>query len=325
MKPRSYLFIAVSLAVLLITPGLIPTYITYVLCTIGIYYIVGLAMNLLVAQAGQISIGHAAFWALGAYGSALLVTRLQLPFEVAVLGCGALAAFFGLLVAIPAMRVQGHYLAIATLAFSMVVERTLHEWESLTGGRSGMFVPRPSLLGTELGSDTTYYYVIVAVALFFTWIAYNLQRSPTGRALQALKLSSTAASSCGINRPRSLVTVFVLSAFMTGVSGGLFGHLVGYLSVSSFTLAISLSFLTMIVIGGLGRLLGAFIGAAFVVMMPEFMRNLAEAQMVVYGTTLILVMLFLPQGLISLPKKIRALVVRPKSSSPITYAVGEKQ
>ncbi|SEL40052.1 amino acid/amide ABC transporter membrane protein 2, HAAT family [Roseovarius nanhaiticus] len=310
MSLKNKLIYPVLLAALVIAPVLAPGYMVYILCMIGIYYIVGLAMNVLVAQAGQISIGHAAFWALGAYGAAVLVTRFDIPFEIAILCGGLLAAVFGLLVAIPAMRVQGHYLAIATLAFSMVVERTLHEWETVTGGRSGMFVPRPSVLGTELVSDMPYFYLIMLISLIFTWMIYNLQRAPSGRALQALRLSPTAASSSGVNRRASLVTVFVLSAFMTGISGGLFAHLVGYLSVSSFTLAVSLSFITMIVIGGAGRLMGAFIGAAFVTLMPEFMRGLAEAQMVAYGVILILVVLFLPEGLAGLTRRIAAALSR---------------
>ncbi|MEQ8366903.1 MAG: branched-chain amino acid ABC transporter permease [Roseicyclus sp.] len=325
MSLKNKLISPILLAVLLVVPVIVPGYMVYILCAIGIYYIVGLAMNVLVAQAGQISIGHAAFWALGAYGAAVLVTRYNVPFEVAILCGGLLAAVFGFLVAIPAMRVQGHYLAIATLAFSMVVERTLHEWESVTGGRSGMFVPRPSVIGTELVDDRSYYYVIVLISLIFTWMIYNLQRAPSGRALQALKLSPTAASSCGVNRRGSLVTVFVLSAFMTGISGGLFAHLVGYLSVSSFTLAVSLSFITMIVIGGAGRLAGAYIGAAFVVLMPEFMRGLAEAQMVVYGVVLILVILFLPEGLAGIPGRIKSLLSRTQGGGiPVANQQGEK-
>ncbi|MBY6058792.1 MULTISPECIES: branched-chain amino acid ABC transporter permease [Leisingera] len=323
MNLKNKLIYPVLLAALLIVPVLVPGYMIYILCMIGIYYMVGLAMNVLVAQAGQISIGHAAFWALGAYGAAVLVTRFNVPFEIAILCGGLLAAVFGLLVAIPAMRVQGHYLAIATLAFSMVVERTLHEWETVTGGRSGMFVPRPSLLGIELTSDMSYYYLIVLISLVFTLIIYNLQRAPSGRALQALKLSPTAASSCGVNRRSSLVTVFVLSAFMTGISGGLFAHLVGYLSVSSFTLAVSLSFITMIVIGGAGRLMGAFIGAVFVTLMPEFMRGLAEAQMVAYGVILILVVLFLPEGLAGLPRRIAAALSRSPGDVPVPSKIGD--
>lgn len=323
MSLNSKLVYAVLLAAILIAPVLTPGYVTYILCAIGIYYIVGLAMNVLVAQAGQISIGHAAFWALGAYGASILDTRFGVTFEIAIFCGGILAAVFGFVVAIPAMRVQGHYLAIATLAFSMVIERGLHEWESVTGGRSGMFVPRPSVLGVELVSDASYYYVIVLVSLIFTWIIYNIQRAPSGRALQALRLSPTAASSCGVNRRKSLVTVFVLSAFMTGISGGLFAHLVGYLSVSSFTLAVSLSFITMIVIGGAGRLMGAFIGAAFVTVMPEFMRGLAEAQMVAYGVILILVILFIPEGLAGIPRRIGLLWAPSRGSVPLSSKNGD--
>lgn len=317
MIAKNKLPILLFLAAALIAPLISPLFLIYVLCTIWIYYIVGLSMSLLVSQAGQISIGHAAFWAIGAYASAVCVTRFGLPFELAVLTGGFIAAVFGVLVAVPAMRVQGHYLAIATLAFSMVVERVLHEWESVTGGRTGMFVPRPSLFGFEITTDTYYYYLILAVALVFTWISFNLQNSPTGRALKALNLSSTAASSCGVNRRRSLVTVFSLSAFIAGISGGLFAHLVGYLSVSSFTLAVSLSFLTMIVIGGVNRLSGVFIGAAFLALTPEFMRGLAEAQMVVYGALLIFIVLVLPEGLVGLPQRIAKLLSkRPREDAP---------
>ncbi len=293
-------------------PWLGGSYVDFILCTIAAYFIVALALNILVAQAGQVSIGHAAFWALGAYGSAILVTKVGFPFLLGVIAGGVIAGLFGLLVAIPALRVQGHYLAIATLAFALVIEQVLHEWEGLTGGRTGMFVPRPSFFGAELLADQYYYYVIVAVGALFAWAAHNLKRFPSGRALMALRLSPTAAQCCGISRSRSLITAFVLSAFLTGISGALYAHLVGYLSVSTFTLTASLSFLTMIVIGGLGRLSGAVLGAAFLALAPELMRDMGEAQMVVYGVILVVVMLTLPGGLASLPERVASLFARPQ-------------
>lgn len=322
MVSRRNITALVTAIVVLALPLLGGGYVDFILCTIAAYFIVALAMNLLVAQAGQISIGHAAFWALGAYGSAILVTNLGVPFVLAVLGGGAIAAVFGLLVAIPALRVQGHYLAIATLAFALVVGQILHEWEGLTGGRTGMFVPRPSLFGVEILQDEIYYYVLVAVGAFLAWTMHNLERTPTGRALMALRLSPTAAEASGISRTRSLVTAFFLSALLTGVSGALYAHLVGYLSVSTFTLTTSLSFLTMIVVGGLGRLSGAFLGAAFLALAPEFMRDLGEAQMVVYGLILVLVMLLLPGGLASLPERVVRLFTRPRAGATEPPAAG---
>ncbi|MFZ5792136.1 MAG: branched-chain amino acid ABC transporter permease [Pseudomonadota bacterium] len=305
MRFRNALLLALTAALIMALPWFGRAYLSFVLCTVAVYFIVALALNLLVAQAGQISIGHAAFWALGAYGTAILVTKLNLPFVVGVLGGGAVAGLLGALVAIPALRLQGHYLAIATLGFALFIQQVLHEWEGLTGGRAGMFVPRPELGGYELSSDIQYYYLLVAVCIVLAWMSWNLNRSRTGRALMALRMSSTAAASCGINRTRSLITVFALSAFLTGISGALYAHLVGYLSVSTFTLGTSLSFLTMIVVGGIGRLSGALAGALFLTLAPEYLREFGDAQMVLYGLILVLVMLFLPGGIVSLPQRLR--------------------
>jgi branched-chain amino acid transport system permease protein len=306
MRSRSALLLALAAALIVALPWFGRAYLSFVLCTIAVHFIVALALNLLVAQAGQISIGHAAFWALGAYGTAILVTKLNLPFLVGVLGGGAVAGLIGAMVAIPALRLQGHYLAIATLGFALFVQQVLHEWEGLTGGRAGMFVPRPELAGYELSTDFQYYYVLVAVCAVLAWMSRNLARSRTGRALMALRMSATAAASCGIDRARNLIMVFALSAFLTGVSGALYAHLVGYLSVSTFTLGTSLSFLTMIVVGGVGRLSGALAGAVFLTLAPEYLRGFGDAQMVLYGLILVLVMLFLPGGIVSLPQRLGA-------------------
>ena len=300
LTPRT---IAASL-VLLILVGLplgLGNYGYYILAVIMIYAMVALGLNVLIGMGGQISIGHAGFWALGAYASALSVIKLGLPFLLGVAVGGAVAAAFGALVALPALRVQGHYLAIATLGFALVVQQVLFEWEWLTGGRQGLFVPRPSLFGVELASDFGYYYLLLALFLLLAWMTGNFAKSHTGRSLMALKMSSIPAECCGIPRPKHIIIAFVVSAFFTGVSGALYAHLLGHLSTETFSLAASLSFLTMAVIGGLNSRAGALLGGTYLALAPEVLREFKDAQMVIYGVTLVMFMQFLPGGLISLP------------------------
>jgi branched-chain amino acid transport system permease protein len=289
-----------SLLLLLAAPLALGNYGYYILAILMIYAMVALSLNILIGMGGQISIGHAGFWALGAYASALSVTKLGMPFLAGVAAGGAVAGLFGALVALPALRVQGHYLAIATLGFALFVQQTLFEWEWLTGGRQGLFVPRPSLFGVSLDSDFGYYYLLLGIFLLLSWIAGNFARSHTGRSLAALRMSSVAAECCGIVRPKHIIIAFAMSAFFTGVSGALYGHLLGHLSTETFSLAVSLSFLTMAVIGGLHSRAGALLGGTYLALAPEVLREFKDAQMVIYGVALILCVQFLPRGLISL-------------------------
>jgi branched-chain amino acid transport system permease protein len=288
-----------GLAALLVLPLFVSNYGYFILATTMVYALVALSLNVLIGMAGQISIGHAGFWALGAYASAIAMERFGVPFVLAVLLAGAVAAAFGALVALPALRVSGHYLAIATLAFALVVQQVLFEWESVTGGRQGLAVPRPSL-GAELESDFSYYYFLLALFLLAAWMVRNLRRSFTGRSFMALRMSAVAAQCAGISRARHIILAFAISAFLTGVSGALYGSLIGRLSTETFSLTASLSFLTMAVIGGLGREAGALLGALFLALAPEVLRELKDAEMVVYGLILVLCMQFLPNGLVSL-------------------------
>jgi len=275
-------------------------YSNFLLATILVYTLVAMSLRILTGFGGQVSIGHAGFWAIGAYTSGLLVVKLGMPFLVGMLLSGIIAAIFGALVALPALRVRGHYLAIATLAFAFFIQQGLFEWESLTGGRHGLYVPRPEILGITLETDLAYNCFLLPVVILFGWITENFRKSHTGIALNALKMSNIAGQTAGISRTHHLFVAFMMSAFYTGVSGALYAHLIGYLSTETFTLGVSLSFLTMAVIGGFGSFLGPILGAVFLTLSPEIFRELKSAQMVVYGVTLVLCMRFLPGGLASL-------------------------
>ncbi len=299
-----------TILVLIALPFGLGNYGYYILASIMIYAMVALSLNVLIGMGGQISIGHAGFWALGAYGSAIVITKLGLPFLVGVAAGGIIAAAFGVLVALPALRVQGHYLAIATLGFALFIQQVLFEWELLTGGRQGLFVPRPALFGYELNSDFSYYYLLLAMFLLLAWWTGNFARSVTGRSLMALRMSSVAAECCGISRPKHIIIAFATSALFTGISGALYGSLIGHLSSETFSLAVSLSFLAMAVIGGLHSRAGALLGGVYLAVAPELLREFADAQMVIYGATLIVFMQFLPGGLVSLADTVRAVAWR---------------
>ncbi|HEY5896711.1 MAG TPA: branched-chain amino acid ABC transporter permease [Burkholderiales bacterium] len=297
-----YLWMA-TIAALVLIPLFVSNYGWYLLAVTMVYALVALSLSILVGMAGQISIGHAGFWALGAYASAIAMQHFAVPFILAIFVGALVAAAFGALVALPALRVSGHYLAIATLAFAILVQQVLFEWESVTGGRQGLAVPRPSLLGEELQSDFSYYYLLLALFLAAAWMTRNLRRSFTGRSMMALRMSAVAAQCAGISRARHIILAFALSAFLTGLSGALYGSLIGRLSTETFSLSASLSFLTMAVIGGLGSEVGALLGAAFLAVAPEVLRQFKDAEMVIYGVILLLCMLFLPHGLASLGRR----------------------
>lgn len=294
----------VALAIALAAPHAVGPYGHYILAMVLVYALVCMSMNVLMGMGGQISIGHAAFWAIGAYTSAVLVSKLGAPLLVGVLAGGVLALLAGLLVALPALRVQGHYLAIATLGFALVVHQILYEWDAVTGGRSGMLVPRPELWGIDLSSDLSYYHVVLAVCVLAAWLTHNFRQSMDGLGLMALRMSPTAGQVMGIGRARSLFVAFGISAFLTGLSGALFGHLIGQLSTDSFTLTVSLSFMTAAVVGGMNSVAGAILGGLFLALAPELLRSLKDAQNIVYGAILIAFMHFLPGGIASLPQRL---------------------
>lgn len=296
-----------------IAPSLVSYYGHFLIATALVYFLVSLSLNVLTGLGGQISIGHAAFWALGAYGGALATIRFELPFPMAVLVGGIVAAVAGALVALPALRVRGHYLAIATLAFAILVQQVLFEWESLTGGRQGLSVPRPELFDYAFIEDKAYIYMLLVIAVFFAWITENFRRSHTGQGLLMLKASPIAAQMAGVPRARNIIVAFSFSAFLTGVSGALYAHLIGFLSTEAFTFTVSLSFLTMAVIGGLNSYMGAVLGALYLTLAPELFRQFEDAQMILYGVALILCVRFLPGGLASLPMAIQSRLVRKQA------------
>jgi branched-chain amino acid transport system permease protein len=268
----------------------------YLLTLTEIFVLVALGLNLLTGYAGQISLCHASFFGVGAYATAILTQKAGLPYLLSLLLGALLTTAIGALAAVPALRLKNIYLAIATLGFGVVLQKITFEWRSLTGGGGGLALTPPSIAGYELGAVGLYYLtlILMTLGLFGAW---NVSRGRTGRALLVIKDSEIAAGSLGIHASRYKVTAFAISAFYAATAGGLFAYLVRYINPESFSVGLSISFLSMVVIGGLGTIGGSILGAIFYVIVPELLRGIKDAPGLVFGLLLVIVMVFMPQGL----------------------------
>ncbi len=270
-------------------------YPTYIASVFLIWSIVGLGVNLLTGFAGQLSLGHAGIFALGAYGVAVLMTR-GWDFWLAWPVVSIAASLFGVVVSLPAMRLTGVYLAVATLALGEVVVKFVYEWQSVTGGAGGINVPRPTLQGLPL-NDAGVYWIILTFTVGLTWLAANLARGRTGRAWLSLHRSEVAAEAIGIYVPVYKVLAFSVSAFFTATGGALYAILLGRLSPDPFTVTMSIYFLAMVVFGGMASLPGTFLGAAVVVVAPEALRGIRDLQATLFGVVMVVLMVLAPGGL----------------------------
>ncbi|MDM0045099.1 branched-chain amino acid ABC transporter permease [Variovorax dokdonensis] len=304
------------LAVLLaVAPWIIDEYWLAQLTFVLIYGVVGLGLMLLAGFTGQFSIGHAAFLGTGAYTQAVL-GNMGVPFPLAMAGAAALSALVGVVVGLPALRLKGIYLGIATLAFGFIVEEVFARWESVTGGNSGLHVQPPQFFGAQLESGTGFYFLCLVVAVLSTLAILNLLRAPTGRAFVAIRDSEISAQSMGIHLARYKTLSFAISAALAGLGGALYAHKLSFISPDQFGILQSIDLLLLVVIGGLGSVHGAFLGAIFLITMPQLIAMskdwlppvIGEAtglQGLVYGLVLIAFVLFEPLGIYGRWLKIR--------------------
>jgi branched-chain amino acid transport system permease protein len=306
----------VLMLVLLASPWLLDEYLLAQLTLVLIYSVVGLGLMLLAGFTGLFSIGHAAFLGVGAYTQAVM-TAAGVPFPLALLAAAALSAVVGVVVGLPALRVKGIYLGIATLSFGFIVEEVFARWEKVTGGNAGMHVKPPSLGAWKLDTATEFYFLCLAVTVVATLVILNLLRSPTGRAFVAIRDSEISAQSMGIHLAAYKTLSFAISAALAGLGGALYAHMIKFLSPDQFNIIQSIDLLLMVVIGGLGSVHGAFLGAIFLIVMPQaisavkdllpaFIGQAPGLKAVVYGAVLIAFVLFEPMGLYGRWLKIRA-------------------
>ena len=278
--------------------GIDNPYYLQLLTFIGINTILALGLNILMGYAGQISLGHAAFYGIGAYTTAILTASFHLPPWISLFCALLLAMLVAFLVGLPTLKLSGYYLGMGTLGFGMIVHIGLREWSSVTGGSSG-FVGIPPLELGPLAFDTgrRFFYLVWITVLLSFIVCRRLIDSRIGRALRSIHDSEPAAQAMGINTHNLKLQVFVFSAAFAALSGFYYAHLISFISPETFSFLVSVRLVTMVVIGGMASIWGSLLGASLLTMLPEWLHAFSDYEMVVYGLILMLVMIFMPQGL----------------------------
>lgn len=303
----------------LVFPWIGGSYLTYLACLTGIHLIAAMGLNIVTGYAGQISLGHAAFMGVGCYTVAALA-RMEIPFYLALPVGGLISALVGIVVGIPSLRIKGLYLAVATLAAQFILMFVFREWDSVTGGVRGVNVP-PAQLGTWIfNTEGEIYYVIMACAFILLFGARNLFRTYIGRSFIAIRDKDISAEVLGIDLFRGKLLAFALGSFYAGVAGGLMGYFYRAITPEHFTLTLSVFYLAAIIVGGLGTVLGAILGAAFMVLVPEALRGvvslvtvwapnamalLSPVREMVFGALIIGFLIFEPHGLVEMWRRVR--------------------
>jgi branched-chain amino acid transport system permease protein len=311
-SPVSRAFLALLLCVLAAVPVWATAFWLDVLLRVLIAVIAAAGLNILTGFTGQISLGNAAFLAVGAYTTAFLAGRLGLPFPLVVPAAGLVTALVGMIFGVPSLRLKGLYLAVATLAAHFVVEFTAVHWETVTGGVNGISVPAAKLGGLELDSDRRLYALVLPVAAFLLLFAKNLFRTKVGKAFVAIRDQDISAEVMGVNVFKHKLLSFGVSSFYVGVAGSLLAYQARIISPENFPITVAIDQLGMIIIGGLGSILGAILGAVFITLLPEVLRLgvgalsdqfpglvglFAPLRTGLFGLAIVLFLLFEPDGL----------------------------
>jgi branched-chain amino acid transport system permease protein len=297
--PSRYKGLAVLAVILALLPLALPNGFYYdVVIRIAINAIVVIGLNLLMGYTGQISLGHAGFFGMGAYASGVLTTQFNWSAPLALLAGAVATGILALLVARPILKLKGHTLAMATLGLGIIISIVITNEAQWTGGPDGIPVSTFEMFGWAISGDTTWYVVVAVLLLLVTWGALNLVDSPAGRALQAIHGSEVAASVVGVDATRFKVRVFVLSAVLASLAGSLSAHYVGFITPGIAGFFHSIELVTMVVTGGMASIFGSIVGAALLTLLPQLLSTFEGWETVVFGVILMLTMIFMPKGLV---------------------------
>ncbi len=302
-EPRIYIPTLIAVSVFAIVfPFAFSMYQINIMITGLIYVMLGLGLNIVVGLAGLLDLGYVAFYAVGAYAYALLNHHYGMGFWSALpIGAG-LGAFFGILLGFPVLRLRGDYLAIVTLGFGEIIRLILENWNEFSFGPSGIAnIPRPSFFGIQfsLQDATVYiYYLMILLVLFTIFVVNRLQNSRIGRAWIALREDEVACEAMGIDKRKTKLTAFALGATWAGMAGVIFAAKTTFINPASFTIWESIIILCIVVLGGMGSIIGVIVGALFLILLPEYLRAFSEYRMLIFGTMLVLMMVFRPGGIV---------------------------
>lgn len=298
---KEYRPVLVLSVILLIVPWILPNrYFLSIAVLVGIYTLIVIGLNLLIGYAGQISLGHAAFYGLGGYAAAILTTRFNWSPLVSLVAALFLVGLIAWLIGQPTLKLKGHYLAMATLGFGLIVQILLDEMVELTGGPQGISgIPKFAIFGLKFSGDFQLYFLVWGLVMVTQIMVINLIRGKIGRAFLAIHTNEAAAQSLGVDTAQLKLVVFVISAVLAGLAGGLYAYSINYLSPEPFGFGFSILLLTMVIIGGMGDLWGPFLGTFLLGILPEVLRTFKDYDILVYGLLLMLIVIFKPRGIIS--------------------------
>ena len=292
---------AAAAAVLLGLPLLgLSQYLIRIFIMIGIYSMLALGLNLLTGYTGQVSLGHAGFFAIGAYVSSLMSINLGCSFIISFIAGALITALCGFLLGLPTMRLSGSYLTIVTLGFGEIVKMVLLNWTDVTNGPMGLKnIPKPNLFGMDLTlANNGLYYLMLFLVLLVSVVCVMLIRSKTGRAFIAIKDDELAATMMGIRTSRFKILSFAFSAGIAGLAGAFYAPVISFIDPNTFVFDVSTLIISIVILGGMGTMRGMYLGAAILIAFPEVARFLMDWRFVVYGLVLVVMMRFRPQGLL---------------------------
>ncbi|WP_333684192.1 branched-chain amino acid ABC transporter permease [Enterocloster lavalensis] len=307
MGLKKYKFGLALFAALLLPQVVTNTYFVTMFCLALIYIIIAFGLNFITGMTGQMNLGTAGIYCLGAYTSALLTTKAGISPWLGLIAVVAMGFLIGVGLGYPSLRLEGVYLSLTTIAFGEVVRLLVNNMTNFTGGAQGVRnIPPFTIFGYAIASKVQNYYFILAFVVLFAIISYRIMHSKWGRAFIAIRDNIEAVETCGIDTAQIKIIAFTLAAIFGCVAGGLYAHYSTYINASTFTLNLSVSFVVMIMVGGIGNMWGCILGAVIVSMLPELLRFLGEYYQISYSTIILLCAVFLPSGIINTIKRRRA-------------------
>lgn len=306
-KDRTRTILAITWAILLLFPLVAPN--DYIV-NLGVFFFINLiliaSLNVVMGYGGQISLCHGAFFGLGAYASGVLAAKFAVSPWLGIFAAVTLTGVSALIIGLPALRLRGHYLAMATLGFNAIMSVLFNELISLTGGPNGLTgVPPYSIGGFEIATDTRFFYFAWAIAGLVMVMIYNVVDSRFGRGMRTLSSSEIAAASLGVDTYRYKLTIFVSMAMMAGVAGALYVHFINFASPETFNFFTSVFLVVMVALGGWGNYWGPVFGALIYTAVPELLRAFKDLEIFVFGLSMVLVLLFFPEGIAGALSKLR--------------------
>ncbi|TJX12947.1 branched-chain amino acid ABC transporter permease [Tissierella creatinini] len=316
MNKNKKIYLLIILVLLLTLPLFVSNlYYLHIINLVGIYTLVTIGLNILSGYTGQTSMGQAGFFAVGTYVTSLMMMNFDLPFFLALLIGVILTSIFGLIISIPAMKLSGPYLVLATVGFGEIVRLVLLNWTPVTKGAAGLTgIPFPEIFGLQIKTEKQFYYFIIIFVILGIYIAGRIAKSKIGRTFSAIREDDLAAEAMGVNVAGYKTAAFVISAMFAGLAGGLFGTFSGVTSPDSFTFDDSISFLCMSVIGGNKTIIGAVVGAFVLTVLSEALRVFQGTRLIIYGFILIFTVIYMPNGLVGIIENLKSKILMKKEN-----------